>query len=407
MSTYIDLPLSGASPYWGNAVATAASLPLSGSAVGQAILVLDTESLYYWDGAAWIQLLDGLADVSGPASSTDNSLALFDGITGKLLKSAAAITATRALESDASGVPVASATTSTELGYVSGVTSAIQTQLNGKEPTITILPISKGGTNSSTALVNNRVFQSSGGAIVEAAAITASRALVSDTNGIPTHATTTTTEIDYVSGVTSAIQTQLNGKEPTITVLPIAKGGTNSSTALLNNRVLQSSSGSLVEAAAITASRALISDANGIPTHSATTSTELGYVSGVTSAIQTQIDGKVTGPGSATDNALVRYDSTTGKLVQNSGATLDDSNNLEGLARINASTAKVGGTGAAATSAVMELSGTTGALLLTRLTTAEITALTGVNGMIVYNSTTDRFQGYFAGSWADLHGWGS
>ena len=44
------------------------------------------------------------------------------------------------------------------------------------------------------------------------------------------------------------------------------------------------------DAAAITAARALISDANGIPTHSATTSTELGYVSGVTSAIQTQID---------------------------------------------------------------------------------------------------------------------
>lgn len=44
------------------------------------------------------------------------------------------------------------------------------------------------------------------------------------------------------------------------------------------------------DAAAITAARALISDANGIPTHSATTSTELGYVSGVTSAIQSQID---------------------------------------------------------------------------------------------------------------------
>jgi hypothetical protein len=44
------------------------------------------------------------------------------------------------------------------------------------------------------------------------------------------------------------------------------------------------------DAAAITASRALISDINGIPTHSATTSTELGYVSGVTSAIQTQLN---------------------------------------------------------------------------------------------------------------------
>jgi hypothetical protein len=42
------------------------------------------------------------------------------------------------------------------------------------------------------------------------AAITGSRALVSDANGVPTHATTTTTEVNYLSGVTSAIQTQLN-----------------------------------------------------------------------------------------------------------------------------------------------------------------------------------------------------
>jgi hypothetical protein len=44
--------------------------------------------------------------------------------------------------------------------------------------------------------------------------------------------------------------------------------------------------------AAITANRALISDANGLPTHSAVTNTELGYLSGVTSAIQTQLDSK-------------------------------------------------------------------------------------------------------------------
>lgn len=72
-----------------------------------------------------------------------------------------------------------------------------------------VLSIARGGTNSSTALSNNRVMQSSGGAIVEAAAITASRALVSDANGIPVAATTTATELDYVNGVTSSIQAQL------------------------------------------------------------------------------------------------------------------------------------------------------------------------------------------------------
>lgn len=84
----------------------------------------------------------------------------------------------------------------------------------------------------------------------------------------------------------------LGGSEVSGT-LTIGNGGTNSAAALNNNRVMQSSSGAIVEAAAITASRALVSDTNGIPTHSATTNTELGYVSGVTSAIQTQLDAKV------------------------------------------------------------------------------------------------------------------
>lgn len=34
--------------------------------------------------------------------------------------------------------------------------------------------------------------------------------------------------------------------------------------------------------------------------------------------------GDVVGPGSATDNAVTRFDTTTGKLIQNSGTTLDD-----------------------------------------------------------------------------------
>jgi len=74
------------------------------------------------------------------------------------------------------------------------------------------LPIANGGTNSSTSLNNNRIIQSSSGSIVEAAVITANRALISDSNGIPTHSSVTNTELDYLSGVTSAVQTQLNAK---------------------------------------------------------------------------------------------------------------------------------------------------------------------------------------------------
>jgi hypothetical protein len=41
--------------------------------------------------------------------------------------------------------------------------------------------------------------------------------------------------------------------------------------------------------------------------------------------------GDVTGPASATDNAITRYDGTTGKLVQNSTVTLDDNGNLNAV----------------------------------------------------------------------------
>lgn len=81
--------------------------------------------------------------------------------------------------------------------------------------------------------------------------------------------TATTTELNYVDGVTSAIQTQINGKQATIT------GGATT-----------------ITSSNLTASRALVSNGSGKVAVSAVTLTELGYLDGVTSAIQTQINGK-------------------------------------------------------------------------------------------------------------------
>jgi hypothetical protein len=41
--------------------------------------------------------------------------------------------------------------------------------------------------------------------------------------------------------------------------------------------------------------------------------------------------------------------------------------------------------------------------IMDELTTTERNALSAVNGMIIYNSTTSKFQGYAGGSWVDLH----
>lgn len=113
----------------------------------------------------------------------------------------------------------------------------------------------------------------------------------SDNNGLVLFDGTTGKEIKQATGtgivkVTSGVASVL--ADP----LPVANGGTNSATALNNNRVMVSSGGAIAEAAAITASRAVVSNGSGIPVASATTATEIGYVNGVTSSIQTQLDAK-------------------------------------------------------------------------------------------------------------------
>jgi hypothetical protein len=47
----------------------------------------------------------------------------------------------------------------------------------------------------------------------------------------------------------------------------------------------------------------------------------------------------VVGAASATDNAIPKFDGTTGQIIQNTGVTIDDSNNVSGVAQLNATTA--------------------------------------------------------------------
>lgn len=83
------------------------------------------------------------ADISASAAIAYSKLNLTGTIVNSDIASAAAIarnklaalTANRAVVTDASGFDTISATTDTEIGFVSGVTSSIQTQLNGKAST--------------------------------------------------------------------------------------------------------------------------------------------------------------------------------------------------------------------------------------------------------------------------------
>lgn len=84
----------------------------------------------------------------------------------------------------------------------------------------------------------------------------------------------------------------------------------------------------------LTGSRALVSNSSGLLTNSAVTSTELGYVSGVTSAIQTQIDSKP----AATNTALL-----------NGTNTFTGTNNFTGAVIITNAASTISGNGAGLT----------------------------------------------------------
>jgi len=191
------------------------------------------------------------------------------------------LTASRALVSDGSGKVAVSAVTSTELGYVDGVTSALQTQLNDINTRATANAASSGAADA----VEVRRVANIAGAVstITTGNLTASRAVVSDGSGKVAISPVTSTEIGYLDGVSSAIQTQIDSKQATIT-----------------------GAATTIDDADLTASRAVVSDGSGKVAVSAVTSTEIGYLDGVSSAIQTQIDSKqatITGAATTIDDA--------------------------------------------------------------------------------------------------------
>lgn len=112
-------------------------------------------------------------------------------------------------------------------------------------------------------------------------------------------------------------------------------------------------------------------DENQIPallgTNSATGLTTVKvYANPTTHRLLVDLGSGVTGPGSSTDNAIVRFDGTTGATVQNSVVIIGDTGNVTGVGSIDATSYKVGGVAGA--------SGT--------FTTVDAKTVTVVNGLI-------------------------
>jgi len=52
----------------------------------------------------------------------------------------------------------------------------------------------------------------------------------------------------------------------------------------------------------------------------------------------------------------------------------------------------------------LKLASTTGFMQLPQLTTTQRNALTAANGMLIYNTTASKLQGYEGGAWVNLNG---
>ena len=299
-----------------------------------------TEGLYVYKNGAWKKLLDKAdesnyvptsREINGKALSSDVTLygtdIPIDNTSGAdnvkdyidsldiAIDGAAStikhdnLTADRAVISNSSGKIAVSDTTSTELGYVHGVTSAIQTQLNNKVP--------KPAT-AITAATKCKITYDANGLVTAGADLVASD--IPDISG--TYITTTQ------KGVANGVATLDTNVLIPAAQLPAAttttKGAvivdstiSSSSTNPVQNSTIYSAlstkqdtitgAATTITSSNLTASRALISNASGKVAVSDITSTELGYLDGVTSNIQDQID-SLSGRG----KFLSIWNSTTG-----------------------------------------------------------------------------------------------
>lgn len=327
-----------------------------------------------------------------------------DSITNAMINSSAAIalsklaatTASRALQSGSGGLIEVSATTSTQLGYLSTTTSDVQTQLNSKlnlsggtltgslllnaDPSIALQAATKqyvdnamlGLNPLASALIGTTAnITLSGEQTIDGETTSTSRVLVKNQtlpaeNGIYTSgagAWTRTTDADTYAELVQAyvLVTTGTANEGTGWLCTASPGGTigvdpinfvqfssatvittdgqgieiagNSISLELDGTTLSKSASGLKvneianaqiaaaaaiavnKLAALTASRAVVSDGSGFLASATTTATEIGYVNGVTSAIQTQLDAKTTNPMTTNGDIIIRAAGVPARLA--------------------------------------------------------------------------------------------
>jgi len=249
------------------------------------------------------EVTDASAFVAGPGSSTDNAIVRWDGTTGALVQNSS-------VTIDDSGNLVVSGDLT-----VNGTTTTVNSAtLDVTDTNITVNNTGNDASSEGAGLTVERT--GTDGSFVYEDALTSKwklGALGSEVEVADVSSTQTLTN--------KTIDADLN------TITDIANANIATSAAIVFSKM-----------ESLTASRATVTNGSGFVSASATTATELGYLSGVTSALQTQLDAKLDDIGTSTDNALVRWDGVAGEAVQNSLVALDDAGAMTGLTGLTFST---------------------------------------------------------------------
>lgn len=296
--------------------------------------------------------------VTGPASATDGAIVVFDGTTGKLIKNSVITVIGSTINSttpntlglegyDATGAAVGGAVEIN--GGAGGATSGVGGAVN-----ITA-GLSQGG-NSAGGAIAITAGDGNGTGAGGAAALTAGNGGTGGAGGAASLRSGDGTAGG--AGGTITIQSGTGGSGATGGAIFMSSGGTAGSLtggieiATADGTAIGSASGSIDFTIGtpgaggtagdfiftggktlnnnLTASRAIATDASKYLVSSATTATELGYVNGVTSGIQAQIDAKFTLP--ALTSGSVLFSNGTTIAQDNANFFWNDSTNRLGIA---------------------------------------------------------------------------
>jgi hypothetical protein len=162
--------------------------PVSGMVAGDFYYNTTDNAVRYYNGTSWDAVATGVVSLAGQTLNNQNI------IVGNASNISAAV------DTNATGDILANSVNGLTIKGGAIVDSHIATAAN----------INRAKLAQGTA--NRLTYNDANGFLADLPAITASRVLVSDSNGLPVASGTTATELGYVSGVTSSIQTQLDDK---------------------------------------------------------------------------------------------------------------------------------------------------------------------------------------------------